>query len=79
MQFILIGKLELSIQVYHKGRTGEIPENLLLQMIGRAGRPQYDDSGKVIILTRDEKTVRISYISFIRLFFVHIFRLLFID
>lgn len=34
--------------------------NLLLQMVGRAGRPQYDDSGKVIILTSDQKTVRIS-------------------
>lgn len=63
LQFILIGKLQLFIQIYHKGKPGEIQQNLLLQMIGRAGRPQYDDSGKVIILTRDEKTVRIPYIS----------------
>lgn len=42
-------------------------------MIGRAGRPQYDDSGKVIILTSDEKTVRISYRSYDCLISVYIY------
>lgn len=57
----------MPFKVYRNGNTEEIEQSLLLQMMGRAGRPQYDDSGKVIILTSDEKTVRISY-CFIWLF-----------
>jgi ATP-dependent DNA helicase HFM1/MER3 len=33
----------------------ELTETDLLQMIGRAGRPQFDDTGVAVILTRSEK------------------------
>ncbi|XP_057813245.2 DExH-box ATP-dependent RNA helicase DExH17 isoform X2 [Cryptomeria japonica] len=37
-----------------KGRYLEYDRSTILQMCGRAGRPQFDDSGLVIIMTRKE-------------------------
>ncbi|XP_049310466.1 probable ATP-dependent DNA helicase HFM1 [Bactrocera dorsalis] len=40
-----------STEYYHLGNMMEYPESTLLQMIGRAGRPQYDTKGVAVILT----------------------------
>ncbi|XP_020716851.1 probable ATP-dependent DNA helicase HFM1 [Ceratitis capitata] len=40
-----------STEYYHLGKMMEYPESTLLQMIGRAGRPQYDTKGVAVILT----------------------------
>jgi len=40
-----------STRVYQKGKLCEYDSNLILQMLGRAGRPQYDDSGAAVIMT----------------------------
>ncbi|XP_054729018.1 probable ATP-dependent DNA helicase HFM1 isoform X1 [Anastrepha obliqua] len=40
-----------STEYYHLGQMTEYPESTLLQMIGRAGRPQYDTKGVAVILT----------------------------
>ena len=36
----------------------ELDESEILQMIGRAGRPQFDDTGVAVILTRSDKRVK---------------------
>jgi ATP-dependent DNA helicase HFM1/MER3 len=36
----------------------ELEESNITQMIGRAGRPQFDESGVVVILTRSDKRVK---------------------
>jgi len=36
----------------------ELEESSILQMIGRAGRPQFDDSGVAVILTRSDKRLK---------------------
>lgn len=36
-------------------RYVDMPITDVLQMMGRAGRPQYDDSGKAVIFVQDEK------------------------
>lgn len=41
-------------------------------MIGRAGRPQYDDAGKVIILTSDKQMVRIISVTRIRMTYIFV-------
>ncbi|CAM6091547.1 unnamed protein product [Calypogeia fissa] len=45
-----------STQFYNKdkGRYVEHERSTLLQMCGRAGRPQFDDSGVVVLMTRNE-------------------------
>ncbi|KAJ8908216.1 hypothetical protein NDN08_008307 [Rhodosorus marinus] len=40
-----------STRVYRKGQLCEYDSNLIIQMLGRAGRPQYDDSGTAVIMT----------------------------
>ena len=43
---------------YYDGKTHryvDFPITDVLQMMGRAGRPQYDDSGKAIIMVHDVK------------------------
>jgi ATP-dependent DNA helicase HFM1/MER3 len=40
----------------------ELEESSILQMIGRAGRPQFDDSGVAVILTRSDKRVKYEHI-----------------
>ena len=42
-------------QKYDKGRTIEYHEHQVLQMIGRAGRPQFETEGKAVIMTRTAK------------------------
>lgn len=37
----------------------EIPESMILQMIGRAGRQQYNSTGLVYIMTDQKKKVQI--------------------
>src|SRR5277367_857908 len=36
----------------------ELDESEILQMIGRAGRPQFDETGVAVILTRSDKRVK---------------------
>lgn len=35
----------------------ELPETMILQMMGRAGRQQYNKSGRVYIMTKRERVV----------------------
>jgi ATP-dependent DNA helicase HFM1/MER3 len=42
-------------QTFINNRSDEVKESDLLQMIGRAGRPQFDDTGLAVILTRSDK------------------------
>lgn len=48
--------------MYMQGATEEISENSIIQMMGRAGRPQYDSTGLVIIMTNDKKKVCYQFI-----------------
>lgn len=51
-----------STQCYNPGGgEDELPESSVLQMIGRAGRPQYNNSGIVVIMTQDQKKVRLNH------------------
>lgn len=43
--------------MFMQGTTREIPESMILQMIGRAGRQQYNTTGCVYIMTKPEKVV----------------------
>ncbi len=43
---------------YYDGKTHryvDFPITDVLQMMGRAGRPQFDDSGKAVIMVHDVK------------------------
>lgn len=42
----------------------EIPETMILQMMGRAGRQQYNTSGRVYIMTKQEYVVSETKFSF---------------
>lgn len=39
------------------GAVHELSEAAVLQMIGRAGRPQFDDHGVAVIMTQNDKVV----------------------
>lgn len=43
---------------FQNGTTGEYSDLEVMQMLGRAGRPQFDDSAVAIIMTRSEKVDR---------------------
>ena len=47
-----------STSQYINGETKDLSELDLMQMLGRAGRPQFDDSGVAVILTSMEKKDR---------------------
>ena len=48
-----------STQLYaDNGGNAEYPESSIFQMIGRAGRPQFDTSGIAIIMTQSQNVVR---------------------
>lgn len=47
------------MQQYINGATQEIPQSMILQMMGRSGRQQYDTSGRVYIMTKQDKVVSI--------------------
>jgi len=40
----------------------ELEDSAIVQMIGRAGRPQFDDSGVAVILTRSDKQQKYEHI-----------------
>lgn len=42
-----------STQYYKNGAVGEYDESTILQMIGRAGRPQFDKTGTAVIMTQE--------------------------
>lgn len=46
-----------STQAYQQGSVEELSENTIWQMIGRAGRPQFDASGVAVIMTQQQKKV----------------------
>lgn len=43
-----------STQQYKAGKVEEYPESSILQMIGRAGRPQFDTTAIAVIMTKNE-------------------------
>jgi ATP-dependent DNA helicase HFM1/MER3 len=45
-------------QAYLNNKMTELSEMDVLQMIGRAGRPQYDNTGVAVILTRSDKRLK---------------------
>jgi ATP-dependent DNA helicase HFM1/MER3 len=45
-------------QVYRDNRMEELVDSDILQMIGRAGRPQFDNTGVAVILTRSDKRTK---------------------
>ena len=47
-----------STSQHHGGVTKDYSELDLMQMLGRAGRPQFDDSGVAVILTSEAKKAR---------------------
>lgn len=52
------------VQHYVNGSNQEIDDSMILQMIGRAGRQQYNTSGRVYIMTSAEKKVSKKNIFF---------------
>lgn len=47
------------------GAVHELSEAVVLQMIGRAGRPQFDDHGVAVIMTQNSKVVSFSFQKFL--------------
>jgi activating signal cointegrator complex subunit 3 len=50
--------IDVSGTEYYDGKTHryvDFPITDVLQMMGRAGRPQFDDSGKAVIMVHDVK------------------------
>ena len=45
-------------QFEQNGVVREYPETLVMQMIGRAGRPQYDTTAVAVIMTKNEKKTK---------------------
>jgi len=45
-------------QTYYQGEMRELGSSEILQMIGRAGRPQFHETGVAVILTRVDKRVK---------------------
>lgn len=43
-----------STKVYRGGTLTEYDSNTVIQMLGRAGRPQFDETGTAVIMTRRE-------------------------
>lgn len=43
--------------MFKQGDIQEMPESMVIKMMGRAGRQQYNTSGRVYILTTEEKEV----------------------
>lgn len=46
-----------STQYYNMGTCEEYPDTQVLQMIGRAGRPQFDTSATAVIMTKNQSKV----------------------
>lgn len=69
-----------STQSYRQGSAEELSENAVWQMIGRAGRPQFDVSGVAVIMTQQQKKVTetffITIIYLFKTFFYYIFTIL---
>lgn len=53
------------------GTVQELSESAILQMIGRAGRPQFDDHGVAVIMTQNSKVVSIVKLFFYFLFYAN--------
>lgn len=51
-----------STKYYSNGSYQDYSSTAIHQMIGRAGRPQFDTSATALILTTNESKVRIDYI-----------------
>lgn len=43
--------------MFAQGTNQEVSEAIIIQMIGRAGRQQYNTSGRAYIMTKQEKVV----------------------
>lgn len=57
------------------GTVHELSEAAILQMIGRAGRPQFDDHGVAVIMTQSNKVVsffKLFYFLVVRKYYLHI-------
>lgn len=50
-----------STQQYVGGVIQEYPEGQIIQMMGRAGRPQFDTTATAVIMTRDSTKVTFLY------------------
>lgn len=50
-----------STQQYLGGEMQEYPEGQIIQMMGRAGRPQFDTSANAVIMTKDSTKVNILF------------------
>lgn len=54
-----------STQVFRNGKNEEYDENTILQMIGRAGRPQFDTKGIAVIMTQEDNVVSTALFSYL--------------
>ena len=51
-----------STMFYNLGMYQEYPDTQVLQMIGRAGRPQFDTSATAVIMTKNQTKVCVSVV-----------------
>lgn len=64
MNRVVLYVYQLHSQMLVSGTVHELSETVILQMIGRAGRPQFDDHGVAVIMTQNSNVVSVFLILF---------------